>query len=401
MQVVKETFNLKRWLVIVIRWSLLIDAIVAFLFALLTTFKWPVWSHSMGQAWAVGMVVPEISLWLAPLPLVFGAVALLLRRRHLVITTITVGFCIIAFSLFLKPTIQAWQLGRILPTQLAAAFGPATPQEKPFSLAAAIIPHPPRPVAIETMEYSKSLLLDYYRTIGRSPAPCVIVIHGGSWVGGNRKDDGTKRELNDWLALHGYAVASIDYRLAPEFIWPAQRDDLLAAIAYLRAHALPLGIDPAKFVLLGRSAGGQMATATAYWKHDPGICGVIAIYPPTDFRLTWESATLRGNLDHRVNLEWFLGGTPETASAAYDSASAAGLVDAASPPTLILQGDLDINVFKRQSELLNEKLAGAGVPHALVSLPWAAHAFDLVNFDSPGGQVTTYSVDWFLSAVTR
>jgi dipeptidyl aminopeptidase/acylaminoacyl peptidase len=76
-------------------------------------------------------------------------------------------------------------------------------------------------------------------------------------------------------------------------------------------------------------------------------------------------------------------------------------VDAASPPTLILQGDLDINVFKKQSELLDAKLAGAGVPHALVSFPWAAHGFDLVNFDSPGGQVTTYSADWFLSAVTR
>ena len=144
-----------------------------------------------------------------------------------------------------------------------------------------------------------------------------------------------------------------------------------------------------------------MATATAYWKHDPGIRGVIAIYPPTDFRLTWESATHRGNLDHRLNLEWFLGGTPETAGPAYDSASAVNLVNAASPPTLILQGELDINVFKRQSELLNERLAGAGVPHALVVFPWAAHGFDLVNFNGPAGQMTTYSVDWFLSTVTR
>jgi acetyl esterase/lipase len=117
--------------------------------------------------------------------------------------------------------------------------------------------------------------------------------------------------------------------------------------------------------------------------------------------MTWESATHRGNLDHRLNLEWFLGGTPDTASAAYDSASGALLVNDDAPPTLILQGEIDINVFKKQSELLADKLAAAHVPHTLVSLPWAAHAFDLVNFNSPSSQIETYAVDWFLSSVTR
>jgi len=368
------------------------------LLALLTAFKCPIWI-----GWVVGMVVPECAMWFALLPLCFGTMAWFLRRGHRVIAWATLSLCGVAFLLLLKPTVQAWSLGRALPAQLAAAFSetPALPQRAPFSLTAAIFPRAPEPVAIETMEYANALPLDFYRAIGRSPAPCVVVIHGGSWVGGNRKDEGTRRELNDWMARHGYAVASIDYRLAPESIWPAQRDDLLAAVAFLRGHAQALGIDPARFVLLGRSAGAQMATATVYWKHDPGIRGVIAIYPPTDFRLTWESATHPGNLDHRLNLEWFLGGTPETASAAYDSASAATLVTPGAPPTLILQGELDINVFHRQSALLAEKLAAAGVPQALISLPWAAHGFDLVGFNTPGGQITTYAVDWFLAAVTR
>jgi acetyl esterase/lipase len=77
------------------------------------------------------------------------------------------------------------------------------------------------------------------------------------------------------------------------------------------------------------------------------------------------------------------------------------LASPGAPPTLILQGELDINVFKQQAERLAEKLAGAGVPHALVSLPWAAHGFDLVGFNTPGGQVTTYAVEWFLATVTR
>jgi acetyl esterase/lipase len=386
----------KTWLVTAIRWSFLFDAIVLTLFSLLTAIKCPVWIP-----WTVGMVVPEIALWLSPLAVCFAIGAWVLRGKHGMLSLMTLILCVVAFSFLLKPTIQAWRLGHRLPAQLAAAFGPQTPAQVPFSFSAAVCPRAPAPLPIETYEYSKALLLDFYRAVGRTPAPCVVMVHGGSWVSGNRMDDGTKRWLNDWMARHRYAVASIDYRLSPQFIWPAQREDLLAAISFLKSDAAKLGIDPTRFVLIGRSAGGQMVTATSYWKHDPAIRGVVAIYPPTDFRMTWESATHPGNLDHRYNLELFLGGTPDTASAAYDSASGALFVDKQSPPTLILQGDLDINVFKAQSELLNEKLAAAGVPHALVSLPWAAHAFDFPNFDCPGSQIETYAVDWFLSSVTR
>ena len=70
----------KRRLVTAIRWSLLVDAVVSASAALLTTFPWPVWTPAMGQAWPVGMVLPEIALWLAPLPVCFAAAALWLGR---------------------------------------------------------------------------------------------------------------------------------------------------------------------------------------------------------------------------------------------------------------------------------------------------------------------------------
>jgi acetyl esterase/lipase len=270
----------------------------------------------------------------------FGVGAWLLRREHPIQTGITIVLCSVAIALFLKPAVQAVRLGRSLPAQLTEAFGPAEPPRAAFSVRAAIFASGPEPVPI-------------------------------------------------------------DYRLCPEHKWPAQREDLLLAIEFLRAHATELGIDPEQFVLLGRSAGGQMATATAYLKRDPTIRGVIAICPPTDFRRTWEVAMQPGNLDHRLNLEWFLGGNPENAGSAYDSASGALLVNAEAPPTLILQGELDVNVFHEQSALLAARLSEAGVPHALVSLPWAAHAFDLVGFNTPGGQITTYSVTWFLKTVTE
>jgi acetyl esterase/lipase len=404
----------KRRLESVIRWSLLVDALVSASAALLTVFPWPVWTQAMGtEAWPVGMVVPEIALWLVPLPVCFAAAALWFGRRRGRrggwLTGVTVALCAAGVVLLCKPAVQAWRLGRTLDATLDAAFGaPAVPPPCPaFSLAAAVVPRNPAPVAIETMQYADGLALDFYRpaaaagAAGRSPRPCVVVIHGGSWVSGNRLDDGTKRWLNDWLAGLGYAVASIDYRLSPQFQWPAQRDDLLAAIRFLRDHAVDLGIDADRLVLLGRSAGGQMAIAAAYAEVIPGIRGVVDVYGPTDFDLTWDAATRPRSLDHRHNLELFLGGSPETARAAYRSASGAMLVTPRAPPTLILQGGLDINVFPEQAELLDRNLAAAGVPHALVVLPWAGHAFDFVNFNTPGAQIGRYATARFLASVTR
>ncbi len=376
----------KRRLVSAIRWSLLVDAFVLVSAALLTSLPWPVWTSAMGQMWQVGFVVSEIALWLVPLPVCFAAAALWLGRRNgRRLTGVTVVLCAVALLLLFKPVVQAWWLGRTLEATLSAAFGapPVSPPCRPFSLAAAVMPRNPAPVAIETMEYADGLSLDFYRSGVGSPRPCVIVIHGGSWVSGNRLDDGTTRWLNDWLAGLGYAVASIDYRLAPQFKWPAQRDDLLAATRFLRAHSSALGIDENRLVLLGRSAGGQMATATAYAQVIPGVRGIVDVYGPTDFYRTWEVATHPRNLDHRYNLELFLDGSPETAHEAYDSASSAMLVTRRAPPTLILQGELDINVFSEQSEVLDRNLAAAGVPHVLISLPWAGHAFDLVHFATP------------------
>ena len=144
-----------------------------------------------------------------------------------------------------------------------------------------------------------------------------------------------------------------------------------------------------------------MAMAAAYAEVIPDVRGIVNIYGPTDFDRTWEVATRPRSLDHRYNLEIFLGGSPETARAAYRSASGAMLVTPRAPPNLTLHGGLDINVFPEQAELLERKLAAAGVPHALVSLPWAAHAFDFVNFNTPGAQIARYATVRFLASVTR
>ena len=225
----------------------------------------------------------------------------------------------------------------------------------------------------------------------------MIVIHGGGWDSGSRAE---LPQLDHWIADHGYAVAAIDYRLAPRWAWPAQADDLRAAIAYVKTHAKQLGVNPKKLVLFGRSAGGQIASAYAYQAHDAAIRGVVAFYSPHDLRFAWIYARPDDVLNSALLLKQYTGGTPDTVGRVYDSASALLHVSEDSPPTLLIHGELDTLVWNRQSERLSTVLDRKGVRHYFLSLPWATHAFDY-NLNGPGGQLATYALAHFLLTTTH
>jgi acetyl esterase/lipase len=252
-------------------------------------------------------------------------------------------------------------------------------------------------VPVETRRVGEGLELDFYRAVGNAKAPCVIVVHGGGWDGGDRKQ---MPEMNHWFARRGYAVAAVSYRLAPEHRWPAQRDDVRAAIAWIKAHAEELGVDAARLVLCGRSAGGQIALNVAYTAGDPAIRGAIALYAPADLILGYESGREDDALGSRRLLRQYLGGTPDEVRAVYEEASATTHVTRESPPTLLLHGKLDTLVWERHTERLAGKLKEHDVPHAVVWLPWATHAFEY-ELNGPGGQVTLCAIERFLRRVSR
>ncbi|CAB3967526.1 alpha/beta hydrolase [Burkholderia cenocepacia] len=112
--------------------------------------------------------------------------------------------------------------------------------------------------------------------------PPVVFIHGGGWVIGSvDTHDGICRHL----ARHGgCAVASVEYRLAPEHRWPVPLDDCERALDYLAANASALAIDASRMILAGDSAGGNMATliANAASAAGPAIIGQVLFYPVTD-----------------------------------------------------------------------------------------------------------------------
>ncbi|GAB2987946.1 hypothetical protein GCM10027049_30220 [Mucilaginibacter puniceus] len=247
-----------------------------------------------------------------------------------------------------------------------------------------------------TYHDNTSLTLDYYPAQRPGNRPCVVLIHGGSWSSG---DSQQLPELNNYLAKTGYNVASINYRMAPKYQSPAPLDDVRAALTYLRAHANELKIDTTNFVLLGRSAGAQIAMLAAYTLHDKAIKGVIDFYGPADMVWGYSKPANKLVMDSQGVMERYLGGTYKQVPQNYAASSPIEHVDKQSPPTLIIHGGNDVLVAYEHSNRLSKKLTENNIKHYWLKLPWATHGFDY-NLNGPGGQLSTYAVTRFLQAVT-
>ncbi|MDB4896856.1 MAG: alpha/beta hydrolase [Firmicutes bacterium] len=308
-----------------------------------------------------------------------------------------------AAVLFLMPLLRAIPVARRLPADLEAAFGPCRPVpgtgRRPLRAGALLLGLPSPRLATETVVYAdhgdgRPLKMAITRpAAGDGPAPVVLVIHGGSWRSG---DHTQLAGLNRYLAARGYLVAAIDYRLAPGASFPAPLADVKAAITYIKERAAGLGADPERFVLLGRSAGGQLAVVAAYSAHDPAIRGVISFYGPFDLAWGWDEPGWI--LPSREILGQYLGGSPEAVPHAYRDASPLTLVVPGLPPTLMIQGAADCLVSPLHNVKLSALLRDAGVPHTIVSVPLATHGSD-VNLGGPFGQISTYAVEHFLERV--
>lgn len=240
----------------------------------------------------------------------------------------------------------------------------------------------------------RTLLLDVYQPddVAAALRPAIIAIHGGSWQQG---DKGVYFDAHHrLLAAQGYVVFDVQYRFSQEAVYPAQLEDVQAAMSWLADHAAEYGADPNRVALLGRSAGGFLALHAAY--RAPVSLrprAVVAYYPPVDLRL-WEP------LDPRSVVVSLMGGMPRDLPEAYDDAAATAHVDTGSPPTLLIHGARDALVPLEHSEALVHRLSSAQVPHALLRVPWARHGFDAV-INGPGAQLTQYHLDRFLAWALR
>jgi acetyl esterase/lipase len=301
-----------------------------------------------------------------------------------------------------EPLRQARIMARTLPQQLDQAFPtPPTVQSKralPIDMKHLWFGIPLRRTPPQRVCYAShpdgELILDLYTTQQNTPAPLVVVIHGGAWQGG---DPTQLPDLNYYLAEKGYVVAAISYRLAPAHPFPAAYDDTVQAITFLKQHAHQYAIDPTRIILLGRSAGGHLALLAGYRMRDPAIRGVVAFYAPTDMHFGFANPSNPRVLDSHEVLTDFLAGDPTQMRHHYDAASPIQYVGADTPPTLLIHGTTDEMVWSVQSHRLARQLAAAQRPHMLLELPWATHGCD-ANFSGPSGQLSTFAIERFLRA---
>lgn len=212
------------------------------------------------------------------------------------------------------------------------------------------------------------------------PLPVVLCIHGGGFRAGHR--DGNNA-LCLKLAQRGFVAATVSYRLAPKYQFPAAVHDVKAAVRWLCANAAKYQIDPAHIGVTGDSAGGHLAQflgVTAGIKEFEGDGGnadqssrvacVVNRYGPSDFTKSYGKS-----VDAAEVLPLFLGGDLKTALQRHIRSSPLNWVTPDAAPTLILHGTADKYVAYEQGVWMRDRLQACGVEVELVTFDGAGHGF--------------------------
>lgn len=235
----------------------------------------------------------------------------------------------------------------------------------------------------------RSEQLDLYFPPGHpssgSPAPAVIIIHGGGWVGGD-KAAGREQNIGQTLARAGYVCASINYVLgdaAPaatfvdklETVWPRNLQDCKTAVRYLRSRAKELNIDPTHIGVIGGSAGGHLAAMVGFTDDDDELVSQ-RLYGDYSGRVQ-AVVTMYGAHDLLALAEEKQLGTDPGLVKLCRQAAPVTHLSPDDPPTLILHGTEDKTVALRQSELLAAACRRHGSEFRWEVVDGAPHSFDL------------------------
>ncbi|MDQ1360596.1 MAG: hypothetical protein QOJ44_973 [Acidimicrobiaceae bacterium] len=219
--------------------------------------------------------------------------------------------------------------------------------------------------------------------VPKSPVPVVVYFHGGGWEQGVPFiEAGTHfGDVESKIVNHGWDFATVQYRLAPEWPWPAQIVDAKCAIRYLRASAGFFHIDPSRIGVMGDSAGGQLAAMTGlagpsagfdvgqYAGQSSRVQAVVDEYGPTDLAAPdWLSSPIAPQANQAV-----FGVPPGGDPAPLIAASPVTYVAPGAPPFLVIQGTEDQLVPASQSVELVRRLTGAHDQAKLVLVQGAAH----------------------------
>ena len=211
-----------------------------------------------------------------------------------------------------------------------------------------------------------ALLLDLHVPDGPGPFPAAILVHGGGFDGGSRATN--MAPTFQPLADAGFAWFSIDYRMAPEFRFTEAREDMDAAIAWVKANARTYKVEPSKIVLSGESAGGFLVNyAATHETPETSVAAVVDFYGPTDYEKVarqrqayparFNMASINGHQKTGGGI-WFFGveGYDEASFAKLKAISPLHAVHKGMPPFLAIHGTRDDQVPYEQSTIMCEAM---------------------------------------------
>ncbi|KIV80839.1 hypothetical protein PV11_08315 [Exophiala sideris] len=218
-----------------------------------------------------------------------------------------------------------------------------------------------------------------------TPSPLIVYIHGGAFQFGNKETELIPKHMRD----KGYAIASIDYRLSGDAVFPAALEDCKTAVRWLRANADKYRLDPDRFVAWGESAGGHHAamlgTTGDIKDFDVGehldvssaVQGVVDYYAPTDFLQMDNHAPAASQTHNHSNSpeSKYIGGTITEHPDKVKRANPITYISASTPPFCIAHGTDDHLVPIHQSILLAVALAHANVPFTFHRVEGTDHVF--------------------------
>ncbi|PZG28795.1 alpha/beta hydrolase [Spongiactinospora gelatinilytica] len=306
-------------------------------------------------------------------------------------TVVTVGALALAAAVF--PTVlapAAAQASRPVPPPPPVSEEQAEPTAPP-AYTPTVYPEVPDALT-KTVAYGRHhrQRMDVSWLPGQGRRPGVFVLHGGWWSSGDKR---STTAIARGFVAQGYTVFNVNYRLSGQATWPAQRDDLLAAIAAAKRYAARYSFDAANYAIVGFSAGGHIAAAVGTYKNgQTGLKGVVGMSPVISPLTAFadgaaEAVSLHGRKLRQAAIQLAGGCQPyglcEKIWASMEVPWQASRGDA---PMLAIHSRGEF-VPPLHSQLLQEQLRQVGVPMTVRVIPGARHSSALYGDASVSKQV--------------
>ena len=217
-----------------------------------------------------------------------------------------------------------------------------------------------------------TLTLDAHVPDGKGPFAAAILVHGGGWVAGDKRE--YINFLFQPLSDAGFAWFSINYRLAPKYVFPADVEDVRAAVVWVKKHAAEYSVDPKRLALIGESAGGHLVSLVGAEPNEATrVAAVVSMYGVHDFvaaAVEWKPIP-----DELYQL-FGIKSVDARTMPLLAKASPVLLVRKDMPPFLLMHGTKDEDVPYEQSVEMCSAMKDAGAQCELIPLEGAPHGMD-------------------------